>query len=64
LHLSNKAKSKMVHLKKFESKVLNKNEASEVLSIGYLGNIGNTYDFDSLFEIIKGVEKFGLFGYI
>lgn len=60
LHLSNKAKSKMDHLKKFESKVLNKNEASEVLSIGYLGNIGNIgniYDFDSLFEIIKGVEK-------
>ncbi len=57
LHLSNKAKSKMVHLKKFESKALNTNEASEVLSIGYLGNIGNIYDFDSLFKIIKGVEK-------
>jgi hypothetical protein len=57
LHLSNKINSKMIHLKKFESKVLNKNEASEVFSIGYLGNIGIIYDFDSLFKIIKGVER-------
>ena len=27
------------------------------MSIVYVGNIGKIYDFDSLFSIIKGVEK-------
>ena len=33
------------------------NNVDEVVSIIYLGNIGNIYDFESLLQIIKGVEK-------
>ena len=33
------------------------NKVDEILSIIYLGNIGNIYDFESLLQIIKGLEK-------
>ena len=58
LNLKDKVKSKVVHLKKFQNKNSVLNCPSNIFSIAYLGNIGSIYDFDSLFRIIKGLEKF------
>jgi glycosyltransferase involved in cell wall biosynthesis len=57
LQLKNKDKSSVVHLKKFELAPPVVNKIDDVLSIIYLGNIGNIYDFESLLRIIKGVEQ-------
>lgn len=60
LNLKNKKKSRVIHLKKFQIEKTNLNDTSNDFSIAYLGNIGNIYDFDSLFVIIKELEKFRL----
>jgi len=57
LKLKNKKKSRVIHLKKFQTKKVALNYLSNDFSIVYLGNIGNIYDFDSLFLIIKELEK-------
>jgi len=57
LNLSEKNGSKTILLKKFQNKPPSLDHLSQDLSIVYLGNLGNIYDFDSLFKIIKGVEK-------
>lgn len=57
LQLKSKRKSNVIHLKKFTSSKLQLNKVDETLSIIYLGNIGNIYDFESLFQIIKKLEK-------
>ena len=57
LNLKNKINSKVIHLKKIENKKNILNLPSQDFSIAYLGNIGSIYDFDSLFKIIKGLEK-------
>jgi hypothetical protein len=58
LNLEDKVKSKVVHLKKFQNKNIVLSSPSVSFSIAYLGNIGSIYDFNSLFSIIKGLEKF------
>ena len=57
LNLNNKKRSKTVYIKKFQSKPPIIDKISGILSIGYLGNIGQIYDFDSLFKIILGIQK-------
>lgn len=57
LNLNEKRDSKTILLKKFQNNPISADNPSNELSIVYLGNIGNIYDFDSLFKIIKGVEK-------
>lgn len=57
LKLVNKKKSTVIHLKKFKISKPMLNKVDEILSIIYLGNIGNIYDFESLLQIIKGLEK-------
>lgn len=57
LKLVNKKKSTVIHLKKFKKSKPIVNKVDEILSIIYLGNIGNIYDFESLLQIIKGLEK-------
>ena len=57
LKLQNKLKSSVIHIKKFQKEVPALNDISKEMSIIYLGNIGSIYDFESLFTIIKGVEK-------
>jgi len=57
LDLKNKEKSKTVFIKKFQSELPIMNQISETFSIVYLGNIGQIYDFDSLFKIILGIQK-------
>lgn len=57
LDLKSKNKSTIIYIKKFQSKPLIINQVSEIFSIGYLGNIGQIYDFDSLFKIILGIQK-------
>jgi hypothetical protein len=52
LNLKNKKNSKVVHLKKFQNKNTILNTPSKNVSIVYLGNIGDIYDFDSLFKIL------------
>lgn len=56
LNLSEKKNSKTILLKKFQKRPLILDNTSSELSIAYLGNLGNIYDFHSLFKIIKGVE--------
>jgi len=60
LNLNKKKGSKIILLKKFQNEPLILNDLSDEISIVYLGNLGNIYDFDSLFKIIKGVEKIRL----
>jgi glycosyltransferase involved in cell wall biosynthesis len=57
LNLISKENSKTVYIKKFESKTPTIDQVSEEFSIGYLGNIGHIYDFDSLFKIMLGIQK-------
>jgi hypothetical protein len=57
LKLVNKKKSTVIHLKKFKTSKPMMNKVDEIISIIYLGNIGNIYDFESLLQIIKGLEK-------
>ena len=57
LKLVNKKKSTVIHLKKFKKSKPILNKVDEILSIIYLGNIGNIYDFESLLQIIIGLEK-------
>jgi hypothetical protein len=57
LKLVNKKKSTVIHLKKIKISKPMLNKVDEILSIIYLGNIGNIYDFESLLQIIKGLEK-------
>ena len=57
LKLVNKKKSTVIHLKKFKISKPMMNKVDEIFSIIYLGNIGNIYDFESLLQIIKGLEK-------
>lgn len=58
LDLKNKAKSKTIYLKKFQTEQSLFSQLSDDFSIVYLGNLGNIYDFESLFKIIKGIEKY------
>ncbi len=60
LNLKSKKKSRVIHLKKFQTKKITLDNPSNDFSIAYLGNIGNIYDFDSLFTIIKELEKIRL----
>ena len=57
LNLKNKNNSKVIYIKKFQNKKPSFRHSSKEMSIVYLGNIGKIYDFESLFSIIKGVEK-------
>ncbi len=57
LNLQNKVNSKVINIKKFQPEKPSFKNLSKEMTIIYLGNIGNIYDFDSLFSIIKGVEK-------
>lgn len=57
LNLEDNLNSKVIHIKKPESKKLNFDIISNELSIIYIGNISKIYDFDSLIKIIKGVER-------
>ena len=57
LKLVNKKKSTVIHLKKFKTSKPMVYKVDEIISIIYLGNIGNIYDFESLLQIIKGLEK-------
>ena len=57
LNLDNKINSKVIHIKKFQKFKPNHNSLSSDMSIVYLGNIGNIYDFNSLFSILEGVLK-------
>lgn len=57
LELNNKTNSKIIYLKKDQNFYPLATYVSKDLSIVYLGNIGKIYDFDSLFKIIKEVEK-------
>lgn len=52
LNLSEKNKSSVIHIKKFQKKSFDITMVSDILSIAYLGNIGNIYDFESLFKIL------------
>ena len=57
LNLKLKINSSVIHLKKFQ-KIKSKNsQITESFSIAYLGNIGNIYDFNSLFTILQRVGK-------
>ena len=56
LNIIKKHNSKVIHIKKFQNQKPNFKSTKE-MSIVYVGNIGKIYDFDSLFSIIKGVEK-------
>lgn len=60
LNLNEKKGSKTILLKKFQNVPPIINDLSDEISIVYLGNLGSIYDFDSLFKIIKGVEKIRL----
>lgn len=55
LNLSIKESSKVIHLKKFGDSSIPLNEPEKDLSIAYVGNIGNIYDFQSLITILKRV---------
>lgn len=57
LKLRNRINTKVIHIKKFQTETPIFDDISEVLSIVYLGNIGNIYDFTSLLDIITGVRK-------
>lgn len=57
LNLINKNNSKVIYIKKFQKEQPNFENFSKELSIVYLGNLGNIYDFQSLLKIIKGVKK-------
>tara|TARA_B110000027_G_scaffold133516_1_gene162220 strand:- start:3664 stop:4812 length:1149 start_codon:yes stop_codon:yes gene_type:complete len=57
LNLVKKYNSKVIYIKKFQTEVPNYESLSREMSIIYLGNIGAIYDFESLFKIIKGIEK-------
>lgn len=57
LSLQNKINSKVIYIKKFQSEKPFFKNCSKEMTIGYLGNIGNIYDFESLFSIINGVKK-------
>lgn len=57
LNLINKPESKTIYIKKFQNEQPIFNQLSDDFSIVYLGNLGNIYDFESLFKIIKGLEK-------
>lgn len=57
LNLEHNQKAKVIHLKKMENISRELDVASEVFSIVYLGNIGNIYDYESLFEICVGLKK-------
>jgi hypothetical protein len=57
LHLKNKVNSSVIYLKKFQNKSLDLACLSEEFSVAYLGNIGNIYDFESLFLILTEISK-------
>ena len=57
LSLQNKKNTKVIHIKKFQSEKPFFKNLSKEMTIIYLGNIGNIYDFESLFSIIKGVQN-------
>jgi glycosyltransferase involved in cell wall biosynthesis len=57
LNLKNKRNSKVIYIKKFQTVLPVFENLSKEISIIYLGNIGKIYDFESLFKIIKGIEK-------
>ena len=57
LNLQNKNNNSIIHIKKFQNEPPMYENFSKELSIIYLGNIGYIYDFESLFKIIKGVQK-------
>jgi glycosyltransferase involved in cell wall biosynthesis len=57
LSLQNKNKTKVIYIKKFQSEKPFFENLSKEMTIIYLGNIGNIYDFESLFSIIKGVQN-------
>lgn len=57
LNLQKKNNSKVIYIKKFQTEPPIFEDLTENLSIIYLGNIGAIYDFESLFKIIKGIEK-------
>ena len=57
LGLKDKKESKTIYLKKFQLNPPDIDQLSEVFSIGYLGNLGQIYDFESLFKIILGIQK-------
>lgn len=57
LHLKSKVNSSVIYLKKFQNKSLDLASLSEEFSVAYLGNIGNIYDFESLFLILTEIAK-------
>jgi hypothetical protein len=57
LNLQNNTNSKVIYIKKIQRETPVFDNLSKEMSIIYLGNIGSIYDFESLFAIIKGVEK-------
>ncbi|MBF12728.1 MAG: hypothetical protein CMC63_11220 [Flavobacteriaceae bacterium] len=57
LKLNGKKNSKVIFIKKIQSDTPAFTGLSEEISIAYLGNIGFIYDFDSLFEIMLGIQK-------
>jgi glycosyltransferase involved in cell wall biosynthesis len=57
LNLINKKRSKTVYIKKCDSIPPIIDLISKDFSIGYLGNIGHIYDFDSLIKIMLGIQK-------
>jgi hypothetical protein len=57
LNLQNKVNSSVIYLKKFQNKSLELACQSEEFTVAYLGNIGNIYDFESLFVILNEIAK-------
>tara|TARA_B110000240_G_scaffold192055_1_gene235629 strand:- start:1475 stop:2560 length:1086 start_codon:yes stop_codon:yes gene_type:complete len=57
LNLKNKRNSKVIYIKKFQTVLPVFEDLSKEMSIIYLGNIGVIYDFESLFKILKEVDK-------
>ena len=57
LRLSANQNTKIIHLKKFIETDFAEYLPDKIFTIVYLGNIGNIYDFESLFKIIKSLEE-------
>lgn len=57
LNLINKDNAGVIHIKKPLIYISENEDVSLDLSIVYLGNIGNIYDFKSLVDIINGVKQ-------
>jgi glycosyltransferase involved in cell wall biosynthesis len=57
LELHKKEKASTIYLKKFQTEEPDASQISNLFSVAYLGNIGNIYDFESLFTLLTKIGK-------